>query len=201
MAFALRLLCAGALSFVAVAPFTPAHACACCSDEGDRTVGSQPYDDARRAEVERVRFAPAVKVWGADFEPDLQVTGIALAAGYTMKAEWQGDALVFALTGEGGQAGTLALARPDKIALFEVDPRQPVEGGMGPTLYKEWKLTGTVEATGAFAAVAGKDQRLTLILQGSGNRCSGAEDFRAWTLVMEGPKGNFTLFGDLETPG
>lgn len=42
-------------------------------------------------------------------------------------------------------------------------------------------------------------QLLTLILQGAGNSCTGANDFSHWTLVMQGPKANYTLFGDLVT--
>ena len=38
-------------------------------------------------------------------------------------------------------------------------------------------------------------QLLTLILQGAGS----ANDFSHWTLVMQGPKANYTLFGGLVT--
>jgi hypothetical protein len=33
----------------------------------------------------------------------------------------------------------------------------------------------------------------------SGNSCTSAVDFAHWTLVMQGPKANYTLFGDLVT--
>jgi hypothetical protein len=42
-------------------------------------------------------------------------------------------------------------------------------------------------------------QILTLILQGGGNSCTSAVDFSHWTLVMQGPNANYTLFGDLVT--
>ncbi len=64
-------------------------------------------------------------------------------------------------------------------------------------LYKEWKLTGEVTGTGAFSATNGVKQSLTLILQGRGNSCTSAVDFTHWTLVMEGPKGRYSLFGEL----
>jgi hypothetical protein len=42
---------------------------------------------------------------------------------------------------------------------------------------------------------------LTLIVQGRGNSCTSAGDFSHWTLVMQGPKANYSLFGDLvQTP-
>lgn len=42
-------------------------------------------------------------------------------------------------------------------------------------------------------------QILTLILQGGGNSCTSAIDFSHWTLVMQGPKANYMMFGDLVT--
>jgi len=42
-----------------------------------------------------------------------------------------------------------------------------------------------------------RSQTLTLILQGSGNSCTSAIDFSHWTLVMQEPKANYTLFGNL----
>jgi hypothetical protein len=39
----------------------------------------------------------------------------------------------------------------------------------------------------------------TLIVQGTGNSCTSAADFKHWTLVMQGPKANYSLFGDLRT--
>ena len=71
--------------------------------------------------------------------------------------------------------------------------------GQGPALYKEWKLSGPAAATGVFEPGGGPRQVLTLILQGRGNSCTDASDFSHWTLVMQGPKANYTLFGDLVT--
>jgi hypothetical protein len=38
-----------------------------------------------------------------------------------------------------------------------------------------------------------------LILQGGGNSCTSAIDFTHWTLVMQGPKANYTLYDNLVT--
>ena len=76
-------------------------------------------------------------------------------------------------------------------------PARQSRQGTGPALYKEWKLTGEVTAFGAFSGTNGAKQVLTLILQGRGNSCTSAEDFTHWTLVTEGPKGTYSLFGDL----
>ena len=86
---------------------------------------------------------------------------------------------------------------PQKISVFEVDPRDGSDQGTGPVLYKEWKLTGDVTAFGTFNATDDARQLLTLILQGRGNSCTAAADFTHWTLVTEGPKGTYSLFGAL----
>jgi len=103
----------------------------------------------------------------------------------------------FALASPGGGSGSLSLRLPQKISIFEVDPRDGPDQGTGPALYKEWKLTGEVTGTGAFSPTNGAKQVLTLILQGRGNSCTSAADFTHWTLVTEGPKGSYRLFGEL----
>ncbi|MBR1198611.1 hypothetical protein JQ634_17720 [Bradyrhizobium sp. AUGA SZCCT0240] len=42
-----------------------------------------------------------------------------------------------------------------------------------------------------------RQQILTLILQGGGNSCTSGVDFTHWTLVMQGPKASYTLYGNL----
>jgi hypothetical protein len=83
------------------------------------------------------------------------------------------------------------------ISIFEVDPRDSPDQGTGPVLYKEWKLIGEVTGTGAFSGTNSPKQVLTLVLQGRGNSCTSAADFTHWTLVTEGPKGVYSLFGTL----
>jgi hypothetical protein len=36
-------------------------------------------------------------------------------------------------------------------------------------------------------------------MQGRGNGSTSSSDFTHWTLVMQGPKGNYTLFGNLNS--
>lgn len=56
---------------------------------------------------------------------------------------------------------------------------------------------GEAIGTGAFSGTNSSKQVLTLILQERGNSCTSAQDFTHWTLVTEGPKGIYSLFGDL----
>ena len=92
------------------------------------------------------------------------------------------------------------MARPNAVSVFEVDPRDvPDRGGQGPTLYKEWKLSAPAAGGGVFAPGSGPRQILTLIIHGHGNSCTSSIDFSHWTLVMQGPKANYTLYGNLVT--
>ena len=128
------------------------------------------------------------------------IRGIATpSAAYDMTAAWRDSRLVFSFRDDKGRSGTLALGRPRSMAVFEVDPRNGQDAGRGPALYKEWKLSAQAAATGVFAQGNGPGQTLTLIFQGSGNSCTDAGDFSHWTLVMQGPKSNFTLFGEFVT--
>jgi hypothetical protein len=83
--------------------------------------------------------------------------------------------------------------------VFGVDPRNEPDKGHGPVLYKEWKLSGPASGSGVFQPGGAPRQILTLILQGGGNSCTSAIDFSHWTLVMQGPKAKYTLFGGLVT--
>jgi hypothetical protein len=76
--------------------------------------------------------------------------------------------MVFALRDQKGRVGNLVLALPKTVSIFEVDPRdEDKEGGLGPLLYKEWKLTANAAGDGLFGAEV-KGQKITLVLHGRG---------------------------------
>jgi len=176
-----------------------ALACACCTNEGQRNVGTVALDSGKREQIESLRFAGKAKLFTGEGGIET-IQGIATpSAAYNMTAAWRDNRLVFSLRDDRGRNGTLALARPASVALFEVDPRNGADSGQGPALYKEWKLSAQATATGVFGAGNGAGQTLTLIVQGHGNTCTDAGDFSHWTLVMQGPRANFTLFGKFVT--
>jgi hypothetical protein len=189
-----RLILAVA-AIVALAMPRAALACACCSNQGQRNVNVEALDQSKRVLLEALRFANEAKLYLGEADPD-SVEGIASPSStYALTAAWENNRIVFTLKSEQGQAGTLALPLPGKISIF--DPRDAPDQGTGPSLYKEWKLTGQAAGTGAFGAGTGPDQLLTLIVQGRGNSCASDSDFTHWTLVMQGPKANYSLFGEL----
>ncbi|MET0606883.1 MAG: hypothetical protein ABWZ80_10525 [Beijerinckiaceae bacterium] len=118
---------------------------------------------------------------------------------YDMQVAQLSDRIVFSFQDQAGRSGTLTLQRPATMSVFEVDPGQTDdEGGLGPGLYKEWKLTSRAVGAGVFAPGAGPRQQITLVLQGRGNGCTSSADFSHWTLIVHGPAAEYHLFGKLE---
>jgi hypothetical protein len=190
--------CGGiAIAILTLSNAPSAFACACCTNEGQRNVATVALDSGKRQEIESLRFGGKATLFTG--EGDVEgIEGIATPSdSYKLTAKWQNDRLVLSFGDNLGHTGTLSLARPDTVSIFEVDPRSRPDKGHGPRLYKEWKLTAPASGDGVFRPGIAPRQLLTLILQGGGNSCTSAIDFTHWTLVMQGPKANYTFFGDL----
>lgn len=188
-----------AFALMTLAYMPSALACACCTHQGQRNVATVTFDSGKQQEIESLRFADKATLFNDESDAG-GIEGIATPSGsYSITAKWQGARLVLSFRDNLGHTGTLSLARPDTISIFEVDPRDRPDRGQGPTLYKEWKLSAPAAGSGVFRPGIAPRQILTLILQGGGNSCTSAIDFSHWTLVMQGPKGNYTFFGDLVT--
>jgi hypothetical protein len=195
------LLLALAVAWTAGGASPAAYACACCTNAGQRYVGMEKLDGFRRGEIDQVRFGPVAHLFAGEADAD-SIKGIATPSlRYDLSVTQRPDRWVLSLRDASGRSGTLTLALPRSISVFEVDPRRGErEGGLGPTLYKEWRLTAPAAGTGVFAPGAGKGQLVTLILQGHGNSCPTAADFTHWTLVVSGPAAQYHLYGDLAQP-
>lgn len=176
-----------------------ARACACCTDIGQRHVAMDKLDAYKRDEIVRLRFAPTAELFTGNAEPG-DIKGLrAVASSYNLKVDRTDDGIVFAFRDNRQHAGDLSLSWPELISIFEVDPRQDKRpGGLGPRLYKEWRVTGRMAGTGIFVPGNDDGARITLILHGGGNSCTGAEDFTAWTLRVDGPDAAYTFIGELE---
>lgn len=177
----------------------PALACACCTHAGQRNVATVALNSGKRQEIESLRFAGKAALFTGEADAD-GIQGITTPSeSYELTATWLEDRLVLSFRDKTGRTGILSMARPKTVSVFEVDPRDRPDRGQGPTLYKEWKLSAPAAGSGVFRPGIAPGQLLTLILQGGGNSCTNAIDFSHWTLVMQGPKANYTLFGDLVT--
>ena len=188
-----------AIAALTLASASPAFACACCTNEGQRNVATVALDSGKRQEIESLRFGGKATLFTGEGDAD-GIEGIATPSGsYDLTARWRDDRLEFSFRDKLGRTGALSLLRPNTLSVFEVDPRDRPDKGHGPSLYKEWKLSAPASGTGVFRPGIAPRQILTLIFQGGGNSCTSAIDFSHWTLVMQGPKANYTLFGDLLT--
>lgn len=111
----------------------------------------------------------------ADHPIDLQDFGNTVQ----FAARQTGREIVFAFRSEPGRTSKVTLALPDRISIFEVDPRggEP-DAGLGPAFYKEWQISGSGTATGVLRPlVEAGDEKVTLILHGRGRGCTEASEF------------------------
>jgi hypothetical protein len=176
-----------------------ARACACCTNRAGRYVAVEALSGHRLDMIGQITFAEDAFVaqGAADHPIDLQAFGNSpqLAVRQTSTE------IVFSFRGEDGRRSDVRLPLPGTISIFEVDPRggEP-DAGLGPTLFKEWQLSGSATATGVLQPLAeAGDQKVTLIVHGRGRGCTEASEFTDWTLMFEGPAGKLTLYGALSS--
>ncbi len=198
MSFVARTLSAVfALAVLVLAGTSDVLACACCAEPGYRYVKTEKFSALRSGEMVRVNFAKAAKLNVA--ETDEPIKGFDASTDYQVTVAWQkDDSAVFSLRDAKGRSGTLTVARPKTLSIFEVDTRDDKDNGLGPNLYKEWKMTSPAMGDGLFKSVTGKGQTMTLVLHGRGNVCPDAKQFTAWTVLVYGDAGTFTLTGKLD---
>jgi hypothetical protein len=195
-----RRLGSGALALAVsiITSTTSALSCACCSHTAWRYVEVEKLGPQRLAEIEQMSFAKTAKLMTT--EADVAIKGIDdPSTDYRLDLARRKDRITFALRDTKGRAGTLTLAMPKSISIFEVDPRgDDQDTGLGPSLYKEWKLTANAAGDGLFRSVIGPGQKLTLVLHGRGRGCTDASHFTDWTLMVFGPAARFSFYGALE---
>ena len=198
----LRRACGMAMTVAAVVLVnaSSALACACCSETAWRYVETEGLKPRHTAEIDQLRFAKAAKLMAGMREEDKRIRGVKDAGeNYELAVSRPKDGMAFSFKDEKGRTGTLAFPLPIIISIFEVDPRgAETDKGLGPSLYKEWKLTAHATGDGLFKAAVNRNTKVTLVLHGRGNACTSADQFSDWTLLVYGPRGKFTLYGKLD---
>jgi hypothetical protein len=184
----------------ALAQAQTANACACCTNTGQRYVENTKLLPFNRQIIEELRFGERANLHAG--ERDLtDIKGITNPSeAYSFAAVQQKNRFVFSFRDDKKNEGALTLVIPDAIAIFEVDTRDTAynDQGLGPVLYKEWRLTAPFAGTGIFEAGNGGYQRITLIFQGRGRGCTDAAHFTHWTISVHGPLGNYLFYGELK---
>jgi hypothetical protein len=191
----------GALAFVLVAALllwpVRVNACACCSEEGTWAEWTEPFDASELEELARLKFAEVANAYAnAEGEVGEQIAGNFSGEFSISLTKRQARRWDLRFRDQQGRTGTLTLTVPNTLTEFQVDPQdgQKSAGG-GPLLYKEWRLTGTVAATGIFRRGNTQQTRYRLILQGRGNACTSADMFESWTLQIFGPRASYSFYG------
>jgi hypothetical protein len=171
----------------AVAPFV----CACCTDEGEWYQRAGKVD---LAQLDRMRFAAKANT----YQPPSSDGELELA--YNLSHTRSGRRWQFSFRDEQGKTGTISFVLPLSAVHFGADMHDAEPGGLGPLLYKEWRLNGTAQVSGIFKSLMRGPARFHLILQGRGRGCTEAEDFKHWTLQISAAGNSHTFYGPLTDP-
>ena len=122
---------------VTVTGLSPAFACACCSFVGQRSTYVQKFN----TQLEQFSFRNTAKLVLGERD-DHPIPGMEPpVSDFTVTVAQLKDRIAFSFRDAKDRAGTLSLVRPRSMAIFEVDPRDTVDHGTGPNLYKEWTIT------------------------------------------------------------
>lgn len=178
-----------------------AWACACCSNEGDYYVNTGRPNEYELSLLRQIRFGPKAMLYSTEAGPEESAKGLAhLAEGYALGGSLVGRAWRLTFR-DGSKTGALSLPLPAKVTSYTADIHDgQTSAGGGPLLYKEWRFEGLVSGSGFFGAGLVGPTRYILVLQGRGNVCQNAEDFKHWRLQVKGRKAEFAFYGELAEP-
>jgi len=176
-----------AVTPAAVAPLV----CACCTDEGE---WYQRTGKADLFQLDRMRFAAKANT----YQPPSSDGELSLA--YNLSHTRSGRRWQFSFRDEQGKTGTVSFVLPLNAVHFGADMHDAEPGGLGPALYKEWRLSGAAQVTGILKSLMRGPARFHLILQGRGLGCTEAEDFKYWTLQISSAGKSHTFYGPLNKP-
>jgi hypothetical protein len=151
--------------------------------------------------MQQVRFGGTAHLYLTEADLDESAKGLAhRAESYSVKGSLVGNVWRLEFS-EGNKSGTLSLPLPPKVLSYAADIRDgQTSGGGGPLLYKEWRFEGHAQGTGFFRAGIVAPTKYFLVLQGRGNACQSAEDFRHWYLKITGRKADYAFYGELANP-
>ena len=177
------------------------RACACCSNPGDYHIGFGRPSAYELSLMQQVRFGGTAHLYLTEADLEESARGLAhRAESYSLKGSLVGNAWKLEFR-DGDKTGTLSLPLPTKVLSYTADTRDGrTSAGGGPLLYKEWRFEGNDRGTGLFRAGIIAPTKYFLVLQGRGNGCQSAEDFRHWRLKITGKKADYAFYGELANP-
>jgi hypothetical protein len=168
--------------------------CACCAEEGEWYERSGRITDAQLHELSRVRFSPTANTYQSPADDN------ELSIRYALTQTRSGRRWELRFRDEQGKTGTLSFMLPATAIFYGADMQDQPPGGIGPTLYKEWRIAGPARVTGVLQKGMAGPTRFRLILQGRGNNCEEAENFKKWILQVSGPRLSYSFYGSFNEP-
>lgn len=181
------------------------HACACCAEDGEWDEGRAKIEDSLLAEINRLKPAAKASLFTTPAYPE-GVKGISglnenSETSYAVTLTRSGRQWTLELAGGKGGRGALVFTVPTTAGYLNADIHDGLKGGGGgPLLYKELRLEGKAWGNGIFAGGITADTKFRLVLQGRGNHCPAAEDFKNWNLRVTGAKADYTFYGSFAPP-
>jgi hypothetical protein len=183
-------------------------ACACCAEKGEYSISTQTPDKDKLDLLNAMKFDGAAELFTTEAGFD-EVKGLkSIKASYdannwettpsffTLENMFAAKTFKFNFKTADGKTGTLVLPLPSQMLSFKADIHDTTEGEV--SLYKEWRFKGTVgSGNGFFKASILKPTTYFLVLQGRGNMCDNAEDFRNWRLEITGKNADYAFFGKM----
>ena len=162
--------------------------CACCADDGEWYQRAERITADMRQEINRVGFSDATNAMSGMEDGPFSEGKFELTRSNDMR-RWQ-----LKYVGAQGKSGSLSLPIPLRLVNFGADVHDGQQGGGGgPLLYKEWRFDGSAIGTGVFKTWRGAKFRL--VLQGRGNHCTQAEDFKHWNLSVNHRSTSLSVYG------
>lgn len=177
---------------------TDALACACCAERGTYLINTKRPTKYELDELKRIRFATANLYVTAAGEEVIE--GISpISETYSLVGSLAGNLWKFDIRDQAAKSGTLNLSKPVSMTAFAADIHDRATGEVN--LYKEWRFKYRVASgTGIFKTGIAPATEYFLVLQGRGNGCTSAEDFKNWRLEINGKRASYAFYGDLNTP-
>lgn len=186
-----------------------ALACACCAEEGTYSIWTGKPSEGDVAILDSMRFDKKTKLFMteagfdsikglSEVEKEDEVAGGMWDGNFDLVNEFTNKTWKFTLKTPKGKTGVLTLPMPTQMVQFRVDTHDSEPGGLGPSLYKEFRFKGYVQnGTGIFRSSFIKPTTYFLVFQGRGNNCNDVSDFTHWHLEINGKKADYSFNGKL----
>ena len=186
-----------------------ALACACCAEEGTYSIWTGKIGESEIGILDSMKFDRKTRLFMteagfdsikglSEVEKEDEIAGGMWDGNFDLVNEFTNKTWKFTVKTPKGKTGVLTLPMPAQMVQFRVDTHDSEPGGLGPSLYKEFRFKGYVQnGTGIFRSSFIKPTTYFLVFQGRGNNCNDVSDFTHWHLEISGKKADYQFNGKL----